>query len=145
MEKNEHILLTKGLSKYFGGLHALEQIDVTVEKGQIHGLIGPNGSGKTTFFNIITGLLPPTKGEINFDSTNITNLKPHVISRMGISRTFQAGKIAPGMTVLENVMSGAHTHVISDVRGTFFHLPFTSSRLEERRKRQPGEKDRDRV
>ena len=104
----EDILVTEGLTKDFIGLRALNKLDIAVEKGQIHGLIGPNGSGKTTFFNVVTGLLPATEGKVYFDSTDITTLKPHVIASMGISRTFQAGKLAPGMTVLENVMSGAY-------------------------------------
>jgi branched-chain amino acid transport system ATP-binding protein len=132
----EDILVTEGLTKDFIGLRALNKLDIAVEKGQIHGLIGPNGSGKTTFFNVVTGLLPATEGKIYFDSTDITTLKPHVIASMGISRTFQAGKLAPGMTVLENVMSGAYSRTRADIRGTFFRRPFTPSAQEEKMKRQ---------
>jgi len=136
MEKNEYVLLTEGVTKDFIGLRALDKLDIAVEKGQIHGLIGPNGSGKTTFFNVVTGLLPATKGKVYFDSTDITTLKPHVIASMGISRTFQRGQLAPGMTVLENVMSGVYTRTRIDIRGTFFRRPFTVSAQEERIKRQ---------
>jgi len=136
VERSSHILLTDGLSKHFGGLHALEKLDIAVKKGQIHGLIGPNGSGKTTFFNIVTGLLPATEGKIYFDSTDITTLKPNVIANMGISRTFQRGELAPGMTVLENVMSGAYMRTRVDIKGTFFRRPFTPSAQEEKMKRQ---------
>jgi ABC-type branched-subunit amino acid transport system ATPase component len=132
----ENILVTEGLTKDFIGLRALHKLDIAVEKGQIHGLIGPNGSGKTTFFNVVTGLLPVTEGKVYFDSTDITNLKPHVIASMGISRTFQGGKLAPGMTVLENVMSGAYTRTRVDIRGMFFRRPFTPSAQEEKMKRQ---------
>ena len=109
MKESKHILVTEGLSKYFGGLCALNKIDIAVERGQIHGLIGPNGSGKTTLFNVITGLLPATSGKCYFESIDITNINPYIISRMGISRTFQAGLLVPGMTVLENVVSGAYS------------------------------------
>jgi len=133
---NSHILLTDGLSKHFGGLHALEKLDIAVKRGQIHGLIGPNGSGKTTFFNVVTGLLPATEGKVYFDSTDITTLKPHVIASRGISRTFQRGELVPGMTVLENVMSGAYMRTKTDVLGTFFRRPLTPSVQEKEMERQ---------
>ena len=136
MNRNGHILLTEGLTKDFIGLRALDKLDIAVEKGQIHGLIGPNGSGKTTFFNVVSGLLPATEGKVYFDSTDITTLKPHAIANMGISRTFQGGKLAPGMTVLENVMSGAYTRTRTDILGTFLRRPFTALAQEERMKRQ---------
>ncbi len=136
MFEDDNMLSSVGLSKHFGGIHALEKLDIVVKKGQIHGLIGPNGSGKTTFFNVVTGLLPVTEGKIYFDSTDITNRKPNVIANMGISRTFQGGKIAPNMTALENVMSGAYTRTKTDVLGTFFRRPFTASVQEEKIERQ---------
>ena len=136
MFEDESMLSAVELSKHFGGIHALEKLDIVVKKGQIHGLIGPNGSGKTTFFNVVTGLLPATEGKIYFDSTDITNRKPNVIANMGISRTFQGGKIAPNMTTLENVMSGAYTRTKTDVLGTFLRRPFTASTQEEKIKRQ---------
>lgn len=139
MVRNGHTLLTEGLTKDFAGLRALDKLDITVEKGQIHGLIGPNGSGKTTFFNVVTRLLPATEGKIYFDSVDITNLKPNVVANMGIARTFQAGKLAPGMTVLENVMSGAYTHTKIDILGTFLRRPFAPSSQEEKMKRQAME------
>ena len=104
MSRNKHILYTEGLTKDFIGLRALDKLDIAVEREQIHGLIGPNGSGKTTFFNVVSGLLSATEGKVYFDGTDITNLKPHVIANRGISRTFQGGKLTPSMTVLENVM-----------------------------------------
>jgi len=133
---NEHILSTVGLSKYFGGIHAIERLDMSVRKGHVHGLIGPNGSGKTTFFNVVSGVLPVTGGKIFFDSIDITGLPPNVIANMGISRTFQAGKLAPWMTTLENVMIGAYTQTNTDLRGTFFRRPLTSSVQEENMKQQ---------
>jgi len=129
---NNNILTVAGLTKSFGGLHALNSLEMTVKEGQIHGLIGPNGSGKTTFFNVVTGLLPATEGNVHFDNTNITKLKPHVIAGLGISRTFQAGFLASGMTAVENVMSGAHTVTNMDVWGTFLRPPFATSVQEKR-------------
>jgi branched-chain amino acid transport system ATP-binding protein len=134
--EDSNILTVRGLSKYFGGIHALEKFDIVVKKGHIHGLIGPNGSGKTTFFNVITGLLPAASGVVYFDSTDITNFKPNVIANLGISRTFQAGNIAPDMTTLENVMSGMYTTTKADVLGTFFRRPFAASVQEEEMKRR---------
>ena len=127
-----YILKSIGLCKYFGGIHALEEVDIVVKKGQIHGLIGPNGSGKTTFFNVVTNLLPVTGGKIYFDSHDITGLKTYVIANLGISRTFQAGKLGPDLTALENVMTGAHTQTKVDIRGTFLRRPGSRSAQEER-------------
>jgi branched-chain amino acid transport system ATP-binding protein len=135
VDRNGHILLTEKLTKDFMGLRALDKLDITVKKGQIHGLIGPNGSGKTTFFNVVSGILPATEGEIYFNSTNITTLKPYIIASKGISRTFQAGKFAPGMTVLNNVMCGAYTRTKLDMRGTFLRRPFTTSTQEDSMRR----------
>jgi len=136
MPEDENMLSTVELSKHFGGVHALEKLDISVKEGQIHGLIGPNGSGKTTFFNVVTGLLPATEGKVYFGSNDITNLRPNVIANMGISRTFQAGRIAPNMTTLENVMTGAYTQTNTDIRGTFFRRPGTSSSQEEKIRQQ---------
>ena len=136
MPKARNILSSVGLSKYFGGVHALEELDIEVKKGQIHGLIGPNGAGKTTFSNVVTGLLKPTAGKVYFDSIDITNLEPNVIANMGISRTFQAGKIAPNMTALENVMAGIYTQTNRDIRSTLFRRPFTDCPQEEKIKRR---------
>jgi len=133
---NEAILTTTGLSKYFGGIHALEKLDITVQKGQIHGLIGPNGSGKTTFFNVVTSLLPLTEGKIYFESQDITGLKPHVIANLGISRTFQGGNLAPDITALQNVMAGAYTQTKLDIRGTILRRPGRPSIQEESMKEQ---------
>ena len=129
---DESILRTEALYKDFLGLRAIDHLDISVRKGDIHGLIGPNGSGKSTFFNVISGVLGASSGKIIFDSTDITDLKPHVIARMGMCRTFQAGKIAPNLTVLENVMTGAHSRTRNDILGTFFHVPFVVTRQEKR-------------
>lgn len=125
------ILVTKGLRKDFDGLTALSQVDCVVNTGSIYGLIGPNGSGKTTFFNLVSGLYPVTSGSIHFQGLDITGLKPHVVSKRGIARTFQKSLVAPTMTCLENVMSGAHAQTGFDPFGTYLRLPFTTSRQEK--------------
>jgi ABC-type branched-subunit amino acid transport system ATPase component len=134
-----HILATRGLCKDFVGLRALDHLDIQVREGDIHGLIGPNGSGKSTFFNVVSGVLPATGGEITFQASNITNLQSHRIAAMGMSRTFQSGKLAPNLSVLENVMNGAYSTARPDILGTFFHLPFRQSRREKEIRRIASE------
>ena len=124
------LLETRGLSKSFAGLQALDSVDLSVAPGSIHGLIGPNGSGKTTFFNVVSGLLPSTGGQVLFDSHDITALPAFEITRRGMSRTFQGGKVFPNMTCLENVMCGMHSRTGPDVFGTLLRIPVTSSRQE---------------
>ena len=101
------LLEASGLTVRFGGLVAVNAVDFHVEKDEIVGLIGPNGAGKTTFFNAISGFRYPDEGAISFEGANILGLKPHKISRMGMSRTFQIVKPFPEMSVLDNVMMGA--------------------------------------
>jgi branched-chain amino acid transport system ATP-binding protein len=100
--------MLKGLNitKRFGGLVALSDLDFEVEKGAIVGLIGPNGSGKTTLFNLISGFERPEKGRISFHDTEITHLKPYQIARLGIARTFQIVRPLKEMTVIDNVATG---------------------------------------
>src|SRR3989338_3497557 len=102
------LLQTKNLTKTFGGLTAIENIDLEVKKGEIVSLIGPNGAGKTTFFNCVAGLYPPSKGEIVFNNSGIHGLKPHKVAAKGISRTFQNIRLFPEMTTMENVMAGGY-------------------------------------
>jgi branched-chain amino acid transport system ATP-binding protein len=136
MTENKSILSTAGLSKYFGGVKALNKLDIIIKEGQIHGLIGPNGAGKTTFFNVVSGLLPPTEGEIYFNSVDITNLPAEAIAKIGISRTFQMGKLVPDITVLENVMSGMYYYSELDPIKSFFLHPFLLHTLEKEIKQQ---------
>ena len=97
----------KTVSKAFGALRAVDQVDFHVESNEILGLIGPNGAGKTTLVNLITGVYPLTEGEITFRGERITGLRPARVSHLGIARTFQIVKPFPGMTVRENVVIGA--------------------------------------
>jgi branched-chain amino acid transport system ATP-binding protein len=124
------MLRVKGLSMSFGAIKALNNVDVEIGRGRIHGIIGPNGSGKTTLFNCVTGLLNPTAGTVWLDGQEITGHKADLIARRGIRRTFQAGKLVPGMTVLENVMSGVNDPVGAAAVETALRLPFVQSRRE---------------
>jgi len=133
------ILVTEALTKDFMGLRALNEVDMKVETGTIHSLIGPNGSGKTTFFNVVTGLLPTTSGKIRFNGQNITNLRPHARTRLGIARTFQIPKVLPDMTCLENIMLGQHCCTKTDVTGTLLRIPFISSLQESSIKKRAYE------
>ncbi|WP_420452955.1 ABC transporter ATP-binding protein [Ilumatobacter sp.] len=93
----------------FGGITALDDLSFTIDEGQICGLIGPNGAGKTTLFNVVSRIYDPTSGGIDFDGEDLLDYAPHRISQLGIYRTFQNLALWPGMTVLENVMVGAHS------------------------------------
>jgi branched-chain amino acid transport system ATP-binding protein len=101
------MLESRNLSMHFGELAALQNINLSVEKGEILGLIGPNGAGKTTFFNCVTGFLNATRGQIFFNGQDITRLGPHRICHLGICRTFQIVQSFHEMTVLEHIMMGA--------------------------------------
>ncbi len=102
------ILEGKGVTKYFGGLAAVSDVDFTVEQGEALGLIGPNGAGKTTLFNLISAALPTKSGTIRFKGKNITGLKPYKICRMGVARTFQLVKVFADMPALSNVILGSY-------------------------------------
>ncbi|WP_043839740.1 ABC transporter permease subunit [Muricoccus aerilatus] len=104
---SEAALVITGLAKHFGGLKALDGVDLTVRRGAVHALIGPNGSGKTTFINVATGLYRPTAGTIQLAGQDLTAAPAHERTRRGLARTFQNIRVFRGMTVLENVMIGA--------------------------------------
>jgi branched-chain amino acid transport system ATP-binding protein len=106
----------------FGGVVALDQVTFDLHEGEILGLIGPNGAGKTTAFNVMTGVFKPTSGEVRFAGDLVTGRKPHQISRMGISRTFQNIRLFPEMTALENVMVGTDSRHKTSVPGALFRL-----------------------
>ena len=102
------ILEGKGVTRYFGGLAAVSDVDFNVEQGEALGLIGPNGAGKTTLFNLISAALPTKSGTIRFKGKNITGLKPYKICRMGVARTFQLVKVFADMPALSNVILGSY-------------------------------------
>lgn len=124
------MLRVSRISKSFGGIAALKEVDLDVREGQIHGIIGPNGSGKTTLFDCITGLLRPDSGSIMLDAEEIAHLKPGAVARRGIRRTFQEGKLVPGLTVLENVMCGGSDLNVPGLLNEFFRPPFRPSKME---------------
>jgi branched-chain amino acid transport system ATP-binding protein len=96
-----------GVSVLFGGVQALDEVDLTVEAGRVHGLIGPNGAGKTTLFNVICGLQAPTRGRVLLDGEEVTGRRPHDRARLGVGRTFQRLEVFGSMTAYENVRLGA--------------------------------------
>ena len=124
------ILELRKVNKRFGGVHAIKELDLTVTQGTVHGLIGPNGSGKTTTFNVISGVFPPTDGQIFFGGRDITGLPAYEIARLGISRTFQIPKVMGRMSVLDNVMCGYFAKTKTEAADTFLHAPFRASRQE---------------
>jgi branched-chain amino acid transport system ATP-binding protein len=114
------LLETKNLTKHFGGLKALDGVDMRVERERIVSIIGPNGAGKTTFFNCITGIYQPTMGKAIFHDRDITGMPPHEITAMGIARTFQNIRLFGGMTCVENIMVAAHCRTKAGVFGAIF-------------------------
>jgi branched-chain amino acid transport system ATP-binding protein len=102
------MLETKRLTKNFKGVQAVSDLDLNVNAGEIVGIIGPNGAGKTTIFNLITGYLQPTKGEIIFNGRDITGQKPHVIAKHGVVRTFQLDRIFHDFSIIQNVLTASY-------------------------------------
>ncbi|WP_346621326.1 ABC transporter ATP-binding protein [Blastococcus montanus] len=123
-----------GISVAFGGVLALTDVSLTVEPGQVHGLIGPNGAGKTTLFNVACGLVRPTEGRIAWRGRELRRLKPSQLTSLGIARTLQGVGLFPGMTVLENVMVGAHRHAHAGFFSGLLALP--TSDKDERKLRE---------
>jgi branched-chain amino acid transport system ATP-binding protein len=117
------ILEVQNLTKKFGGLTANQDVSMKVEKNSIAAVIGPNGAGKTTFFNMVTGVYQPTSGIILLENEKINGLKPHDVSKKGISRTFQNIRLFNEMSVIENVLVGMHTHLKAGLMGILFNLP----------------------
>lgn len=132
----EPILNVKNLTMKFGGLTALDSIDISIKHGEIAALIGPNGAGKTTFFNCITGIYEPTEGKIQITppgkpTESLNGLKPNIVTERGLARTFQNIRLFHGMTVLENVMIGRHCRLKSGIIKAM--LQPKSQRLEEQK------------
>jgi branched-chain amino acid transport system ATP-binding protein len=113
------LLGVENVTRRFGGILALEDVSLTLERGQIAGLIGPNGAGKTTLFNLVTRLYRPNEGRVLFEGKDLARVRPHRIVRLGIARTFQNVVLFPQMTVLENLLVGAHSRLrpFSERRG----------------------------
>jgi branched-chain amino acid transport system ATP-binding protein len=115
------VLELKQLSRHFGGLKAVNKVDLTIQANSLTGLIGPNGSGKTTIFNVITGIYEPTSGDVILNDQVINGLEPYVINQMGIARTFQNIRLFPNLTVLDNVRIAYHPHAGYDLKDSLFH------------------------
>jgi branched-chain amino acid transport system ATP-binding protein len=132
------LLEVAGVSKHFGGLYALNELDLHVDEGEIVSVIGPNGAGKSTVFNVITGLYTPDAGEVRFRGESIVGRLPSQVTKLGIARTFQNVKLFPNMTVLENAMVGQHCRSKAGVFGAVFHTPATRDEEARIRERAQG-------
>lgn len=128
------LLQTIDMGKTFGGLAAVQHINFHIDSGEVVGVIGPNGAGKSTFFNLITGIYRPSTGRILVGGRDLTGRRPDAVLRAGVARTFQNIRLFQNMTVLENVLVGAHARLRSRLIGDIVKLPGT--RNEERRARR---------
>ena len=124
------LLELRRVTKSFGGLRSIDELDLDVREGEIVSLIGPNGAGKTTVFNLVTGIYAPDAGAIRLDGRDIAGLPPHKISQLGIARTFQTLRLFLNMTVKENVMAAAYGHTKAGVLRSVLRTP--GMRREER-------------
>jgi branched-chain amino acid transport system ATP-binding protein len=125
------ILTSHKMTKRFGGLVAVDELDLEIKENSIHSVIGPNGAGKTTFFNCVTGFYRPEVGGIFFNSHSLAGLLPDQIVRLGIARTYQNIRLFPNLTAMENILVGLHSHLKSGFFGIVLELPTT--RNEEKR------------
>jgi branched-chain amino acid transport system ATP-binding protein len=128
------MLRVERLTKNFGGLAAVNAVDMSVQQGELVGLIGPNGAGKTTFFNLVTGYIRPSSGAITFLEKNVTGKRPHTVAAMGMVRSFQQDNVFADFTVLENVQLACHLNSGINFWQTVFKTP--SSRRNEDRIRE---------
>jgi branched-chain amino acid transport system ATP-binding protein len=127
----------RGLTRDFGGVRAIDGLDLDVDDGEIVSVIGPNGAGKTTLFNLVTGMIPAGQGDIRFEGRSIVGLRPSQILELGIARTFQNVRLFPEMSVRENVMVARHCRTRSGMLKAIFRAP--SFRREEQETRQRAE------
>src|SRR4051812_269906 len=132
--EQDHILAARNVSKIFGGLVAVNDVSFFIPQRSIVSIIGPNGAGKTTFFNMLTGLYRPSIGKIAFDGKDITRTRPDLITKAGISRTFQNIRLWGTMSALENVLVGQHARMGAGIFGAIFRPPRV--RREEREVRE---------
>jgi branched-chain amino acid transport system ATP-binding protein len=117
------ILETRGVTKRFGGLSAVDNVSIQVPEGSIYAIIGPNGAGKTTLYNCITGFYPSDEGDMLFQGKSLVGLSPDRITNKGISRTYQNIRLFPAMTALENILVGAHPRLKSNIIDALLHTP----------------------
>jgi len=133
-QTSDLMLSTTHLSMRFGGLTAVSDFNLEIHKNEIVGLIGPNGAGKTTAFNVITGMYRPSEGKVLFMGKDITGMKPHGITSLGIARTFQNIRLFKEMSVLENVLVACHLSIDTGIFGATLHLPGYRAREAEARR-----------
>ena len=133
----ERLLELEGVSKRFGGLLCIDELDLHVDEGEIVSVIGPNGAGKTTLFNLVTGIYWPDEGDIRFAGRTVVGLEPHEITARGIARTFQTLRLFLNLTVKENVMAAAWSHTRAGVLRSILRTP--GMRREEREIEQLAE------
>jgi branched-chain amino acid transport system ATP-binding protein len=119
------LLESRKMTKRFGGLVAVDELDVEIKEHSIHSIIGPNGAGKTTFFNCVTGFYRPESGNISLNSHSLVGLLPDQIVRLGIARTYQNIRLFPELTVMENVLVGLHCHLKAGFFGIVLGMPAT--------------------
>jgi branched-chain amino acid transport system ATP-binding protein len=121
IDRGEAPVVCTGIERSFGGLKALRGVDLRVEHGEIFGLVGPNGSGKTTMVNVITGFYPPQAGSVRLFGEDTTRLAPHRVAERGVARTFQNLALFRGMSVLDNILMGRHVHMRPSALATLFY------------------------
>ncbi|MEA4933572.1 MAG: ABC transporter ATP-binding protein [Lawsonibacter sp.] len=124
MSERQEILRTEGLKMYFGGLKAVDNLDMNVYAGEMLGIIGPNGAGKTTLFNAICGVYKPTGGRVLLNGEEVQGLPAHEMARRGVARTFQISKPLHDLTILDNVVAAAGVHEYTGIR-SYFHKSHT--------------------
>jgi ABC-type branched-subunit amino acid transport system ATPase component len=132
---NGNLLITKDLTIHFGGLVAVDHVDIEVKRNTIMGLIGPNGSGKTTIFNMITGLYTPTSGEIFFNGESLIGKPAHEIARKGVARTFQTSRLCLDLSVLDNVFIGMHSRQRQGLFSAVFNRKLVAEEVGEAREK----------
>lgn len=121
------MLAVRGLTRRFGGLVAVRDVAFDVYEGTIHAVIGPNGAGKSTAFNLLTGFDRPDAGDVVFEGVSLVGMRPHEITRIGVARTFQNTQLFDEMTVLDNVLVGAHARTKAGFIAAAFRLPWVLS------------------
>lgn len=134
-QTGEPLLKMDKVSKHFGGLAAVQDVDLQIFPQEIISVIGPNGAGKTTVFNLITAIYRPTGGNIVFDGQSLVKQRPDTIVKRGITRTFQNIRLFNNMSVMENVLVGQHTQLRANILGSIFHTPLVRHEEKEARKR----------
>lgn len=129
------VLTAKELTRRFGGVVAVNNLSFSVNQGEIFGFIGPNGAGKTTLFNLITGLIPPSSGELIYQNQVISQLQPYQIAGLGIARTFQNIRLFGELSVLDNVIIARHLHTQSNIMDGVLGLPLAVQEEENSRQK----------